>query len=131
MILLIALFLITLKAIPDALYDRGYKTLSKYIRFFYDAVFAFSVFALATNYFNFHGTDDNLWWVIAGFVLVRWALFDLVYNLLKKNPVFYLGTTDPIDKLFGWFFCKTGIDHNHFLAMFKFIALCFGISWLV
>lgn len=133
MYLLIALSLILFKAIPDAVYDRGYKTLSKYLRFWYDAGFYFVMFLFLTNHYHYNnGTvDPNFWYVLTGALLLRWALFDLVYNLLKKNPIFYVGTTDPIDRLFGWFFRKTGIASEHFLAMFKFIALCIGVTFLL
>ena len=133
MFLLIATLLILFKAIPDALYDRGYKTLSKYIRYWYDAAFYIVVFVFATNHYTInHGIiNPDFWYIIIGALLLRWALFDLVFNLMKKNPVFYIGTTDPLDRLFGWFFRKTGIDSRHFLAGFKFIALCIGFAFLM
>jgi hypothetical protein len=131
--LLIAFLLILFKAIPDAVYDRGYKTFSKYLRFWYDAGFYFVVFLLTTNYYPYNGSRINIdfWYIIAGALLLRWSLFDLIYNLIKKNPVFYVGTTDPIDKLFGWFFRWSGIASGHFLFMFKLISLAIGITWLL
>jgi hypothetical protein len=131
--LLIAFLLILFKAIPDAVYDRGYKTLSKYLRFWYDAGFYFVVFLFTTNYYSYHGGRINLdfWYIIFGALLLRWALFDLVYNLIKKSPIFYVGTTDPIDKIFGWFFRWSGIASGHFLFLFKLISLAIGITWLL
>jgi len=133
MYLLIVFLMIVFKMVPDALYDRGYKTLSKYIRFWYDAVFYIVMLLFLTNHYHFRNgdVDPNFWYVATGALSLKWALSDLVYNLMKKEPIFFIGTTDPIDKLFGWFFRKTGIASEHFLFMFKLIALCIGVTFLL
>ena len=129
--LLTALFLIVFKAVPDALYDRGYKTLSKSIRLLYTASVFVVVFAWRTNYLPAVKSDAYFWRVFSGAILLYFALFDLIYNLMKKNPVFYIGSTDPVDVLLGWFFRITHIPSGHFLAMLKFICLLIGLTWLV
>lgn len=131
MIFLIVLFLIIAEAISEALYDKGTKTLSGVFEFILRAattlVVLFWLFGIDSPF----GYELSLFKLIGGYVLLRFALFDVTYNLVRGLPVFYVGETKLYDKLWRKFFYWSGIDCQHFLAMFKFIALLISVTWLL
>jgi hypothetical protein len=133
MYLLIALILILGKYIPDALYDSGKKTLAGNIRWVYMFATAVIVFA----YFDFAYPDwlemrtFGFTKLIIGFCLLWYAIGDLTYNLMRKLPVFYLGTTKQPDKLMKRFLDWSKFPDDAFLFMTKLIALIWGVAWLL
>lgn len=129
--ILLALCLVLFEAVYEAMAQRGKKTIAGVIEFFYHAGVAFIIFSWSTGYFRSGLINDNFWFILFGYVLIRFALFDVVYNLICKNPVFYIGSTKLYDKMFSWFFRWSGIAPNHFLFMFKLIALLIGFTWLM
>ena len=128
--LIAAIFLILFEAIPEGLRDRGKKTIAGVIEFIYLAAMTLAVFAWLTGQHH-RPPDPNLWFVIAGYILLRYAIFDAAYNLARGNPLFYIGNTKIYDRLLGWFFRWSGINSDHLQAMFKFIALLIGVTWLM
>lgn len=131
MIFLIVLFLITAEAISDAFYDNGSKTLSGVFEFILKAVMTLVVLLWIYGIDSVFVYDLPLWQLIGGYVLLRFALFDAVYNLVRGLRIFYIGNSKIYDKLLGWFFRWSGIHSVHFLAMFKFIALLISVTWLL
>lgn len=129
--LLVALFLILCEAIYEGLADRGHKLIAGIIEFVYRTFVTLAIFALFSGIKLFENNYPDYWYIVTGFVLVRFALFDLTYNLIRQNPVFYIGDTKLYDKILGWFFRWSGIDSGHFLAMVKLIALLIGLTWLI
>jgi hypothetical protein len=129
--LLIALFLILFEAIPEGLADRGKKRIAGVIEFIYRAVITLTIFYILGGFCKIHLTSTPFWQVIVGYVLLRFALFDLCYNLTRKLPVFYIGDTKLFDKFWKWFFKESGIPAEHFLAMVRVISLFIGVTWLV
>jgi hypothetical protein len=123
MYLLVALFLIIFEAVPEGLALGGHKTIAGIIEFIYRAGITLTVFAFFTKQYP----DDrklyetglritysvNFWWIIAGYVLLRFALFDIIHNISAGIPTFSVGSTKVFDivmsKLgsWGWFlkFC--------------------------
>jgi len=134
----VALFLILFEAIPEGLALGGHKTLAGVFEFVFLAGITLAVFAFFTNQMplrNKHGLgiiyDLNYWWIIAGYVLLRFALFDYAHNLSAGLPLFYVGDTKIYDQIWQWWFNWTGVAIGHFLAMFKLIALLIGGTWLI
>lgn len=131
MITLIVLFLITAEAISEALYDNGSKTLSGIFEFILKAVMTFVVLLWIYGIDSPFRYELPLWQLIGGYLLLRFALFDVAYNLIRGLPVFYIGGTKIYDQLWRKFFGWSGIDTEHFLAMFKLIALAISVTWLL
>lgn len=131
MLLLICLFLIISEAVYEALYDEGKKTISGLIEFFYKAVVTVMALLWLSGQYNLHLPVIPFWKVLLGFLFLRFALFDAVYNLMRRLPLFYVGSSKVYDKLWGWFFRLTKFPKEHFLAMLKFIFLLIGISYVV
>lgn len=120
MYLLVALFLIVFEAVPEGLALGGHKTIAGIIEAIYLAGITLTVFAYITvsypnkpytsRYLTF---DLNFWWIILGYVLLRFALFDIIHNISAGIPTFSVGSTKVFDivmsKLgsWGWFlkFC--------------------------
>lgn len=133
MYLAAALFLILSEAIPEALSDNGRKTAAGIIEFLNLAVVTLIVFAWLNCVYpkGIRWQPAHYWQLIGGYVLLRFALFDLVYNLMRKHPLFYIGMTKLQDKLLRKFFTRTRIPAEHMLFMLKLISLAIGITWLL
>jgi len=133
MYLIAALFLILSESISEALSDEGKKTVAGIIEFINLALVTLIVFAWLDLYYPkwmwWH--EVNYWQVVGGYVLLRFAVFDLVYNLIRRLPPFYIGMTKLSDKLLRKFFTRTRIPSEHMLFMFKLISLTIGLTWLL
>lgn len=136
MYLLIALFLIVLEAVPEGLALGGHKTVAGIIEAIYLAGITLTVFAYWTGQYpkkrdGLYTPIGNMWmwynekfWIyVAGYVLLRFALFDIIHNVSAGLPVFYIGTTKLFDIImaklvsWGWFV--------------RFIGGIIGVTWLV
>ena len=131
MIFLIVLFLIITEAISEALYDNGSKTLSGVFEFILRAATTIVVLLWLFGIDSPFGYELSLFQLIGGYVLLRFALFDVTYNLTRGLEVFYVGETKIYDKVWKAFFRWSGISIEHFLFMAKFIALLISLSWLL
>ena len=140
MILLLFLIIISLEAIYEGLDlisknypDRGYKLWSGVFEFVYRVIVMLIIFLWIANYHFSHiySYHVSFWHIFGGFILLRFALFDIIYNLIIGEPIFYVGSTKIYDKIWSWFFRWSGIPRDHFFAMFKLIALVISITWLI
>lgn len=130
MILLAAIFLIVFEAIPEALALRGHKTAAGILEGFYRAVITTIVFAwLMGLCFSHYGY--SVYYTIGGYLLLRFALFDIIYNLTAGLPIFYIGCTKLSDKLWQKFFNWTHFPVGAFFGMLKFICTAIGVVWLL
>lgn len=104
MILIICLFLIIFEAISEAFYDNGSKTLSGVFEFILRSattiVVLFWLFGIDSPF----GYELSLFKLIGGYVLLRFAIFDVAYNLVRRLPIFYVGETKIYDKVWKAFF---------------------------
>jgi hypothetical protein len=116
----IALFLIVFEAVPEGIalnVNIEYnKTIAGIIEFIFLAGITLTVFAYFTvsypnkpyskRYISF---NFNYWWLIAGYVLLRLWLFDIIHNVSAGLDPFYIGNTKLFDILmsklatWGWF----------------------------
>ena len=128
--ILIAMFLILFEAIPEALALKGHKTTAGVIESIYRIVITVIVFLWLTGTLN-QSYGHNIYFIIGGYVLLRFAIFDIVFNLIAELPVFFIGSTKLFDKFWQWFFATTKFPVIGFLAMIKFICLCIGLTWLI
>jgi hypothetical protein len=127
---LLALFLIVFEQVPDGLATAGYKTIAGIITFIYLAGITFGLFTWINGIFRFE-MKSNLWRILGGYVLLRFAIADLVFNISAGLPLFYIGTTKIYDQFWQWFFNWTHFPDAAFLGMIKLIALLIGITWLL
>ena len=108
MIVLISI-LVILDASKDAFYDNGKKLASGIVDMVYLSVMICGVVLMQ---------GDWLWIVV--YVLLRYVLFDLIYNLTRGLSLLYAGTTKPYDKVIRLIFNENAI---HFLFITKLAAL--------
>lgn len=131
MLIIFVLFLIIFEAIHEALYDNNHKTLSGIIEFVYLSVITLSILSWLRGLYIFDITYIPFIKIVLGYLFLRFALFDAVYNLLRNLPLFYVGDTKLFDKILTRFFKWTGFPKEHFLAMIKICLLCVGITFLI
>lgn len=136
--LLIALFLILFESVPEGLALAGHKTSAGLFEFIFLAVVTFVMFSYTTGAYRIFtrkntivSLQPDILTVIGGYILLRFALFDVIHNLCAGIPVFFIGTTKWYDQIWQWFFTWSGIAAEHFLFMFKLIALLIGVTWLM
>jgi uncharacterized membrane protein len=133
MYLAAALFLILSESIAEGLYDNGKKTLSGVIEFIKLVVTTMVIFAWLNCIYpkGIIWQPAYYWTILAGYVLLRFAIFDLVYNLIRGLLPFFIGETKLSDKLLRKFFSWTKFPSDHFLFMVKLISLAVGLTWLL
>jgi hypothetical protein len=123
---MINLYFALLLIIPEAVYE-GTRTkhprLSFAVEFFYRFALVVILMAVAGG-FCFNGTQDYFLFHVFGYVLVRFAIFDYLYNLCADQPILSLGTTKTYDQWLSkvpW----------HLLLFTRALALWIGIIWLL
>jgi len=129
MILGVFLFLIVTESVYEALKLRGKDTLSGVIEFFNRAL-TIVLLSLFMDGWSWDLKNDGAGYVIGGYVLLRFALFDVLYNLTAGLPLFFIGKTKFYDLFWRKFFELTKFPESHFLWMFKLIALLISLTWL-
>jgi len=130
MILLLALFLILFESVPEALALKGHKTIAGTIEFIYRVVVTLILFAWITGV-QWHIYLGNYYFIIGGYLLLRFAIFDIIYNLIAGLSLTFIGTTKLSDKLWQKFFALTHFPVGLFFGMLKFICFLIGLTWLI
>lgn len=110
MILIYAIIIILTEAIGEGLLKRFDTGISQVIFDSWDqwiiALMFFGIYLMIA--FNFTGYFVPAWKIITGFVLVRFAMFDVTINLAWGQKWYYYGTTKLYDRImyelgsFGW-----------------------------
>jgi len=121
-----SLYFAFLLTIPEALYEglrAKHPMLSFGIEFLFRFGIAVVIFAIAGGFY-INGEQDYFFYHLFGYVLLRFAIFDFVYNLSADLPFFYVGTTKVYDKVLA----KVPM---HLIVFVKAIALFMGIVWLL
>lgn len=130
MILIFTIFLILFESIPEALVLRGHKTIAGVIEGVYRAVVTLAIGAWLMGYSI--GTYGENWvFILGGYLLLRFAIFDFVYNAVAGLKLTYIGKTKISDKLWQWFFAKTHFPVGLFFGMLKLICFLIGLTWLL
>jgi hypothetical protein len=119
--LLLALFLIIFEAVYEGIKTAGYHVASEIVEFVYLAGITFGLFAWINSVKAFD--YKPLVKILIGYVLLRFAIFDIIWNISAGREWYYYGVTKFYDKImmalgsWGW--------------MVKAIAGVWGISWLL
>ena len=130
MYVLIAIFIIVLKAVSDGLVLAHHKEFAGIIEFIWQGGMILTIFAFFTGVLENQRRDLNRFLrVIAGFLLLRFAIFDLILNVCAGLPLFFIGTTKWYDQIWSWFFATTHVSIQLLIAL-KVVSLLIGISLL-
>ena len=113
----VIIILIILHALKESLYDRGVKTISGVVDLVYLSIMICGVVLMK---------GDWIWIVI--YVCLRWSVFDIIYNLIRRLPIFYIGTTKPIGIVARAVFHDNAI---HFLFITKLAAFISGVALMI
>lgn len=119
--LLLALFLIVTEAVFEGLKTGGHHIASEMIEAVYLACITFGLFAWINSVKPFE--YKPILKILIGYVLLRFALFDIIWNISAGQDWFYYGITKAYDifmsKLGGW---------GWFI---KIISGIWGVAWLL
>jgi hypothetical protein len=99
------------------------------LEFVYKALITLAVFILVnTGLPDSNLLNGNLIYVLIGYLFLRYALFDAIYNLTRNLGITYVGTTKLFDKFQSWL-----IDKWSYKIIFtaKLISLFWGVAWLM
>jgi len=123
-ILFLILFLIVFKAVSDGLVLSHHHLLAGIFEFIYQAVLICGlIYFLTDNWKDFA-------WMLFAFVLLRFALFDIIHNLCAEQDWNFIGTTKLFDIIRQKFYDLSGFPLN-FMFWPKLFALIGGISILI
>jgi hypothetical protein len=143
-LILCLLILLWLEALTDATNDL-YKQTSKKIYGFLThssklVMFgAIGLFSMWLGYACRFGTGHFNWiafaYIIIGYILLRIAVFNAIYNLLTKRPILSLGTSNVYDNILNWIIKILGINGIKYFEMIYgliiMLSLFFGCSFLI
>ena len=131
MILLLAsILLIGIEALYEGLALAGHKTIAGGIESVYLALVTLAIFAWL-NGKKIGPYGGKYIQIIGGYVLMRFAIFDIIYNLVAGIPLFFIGTTKWSDILWNEFFALTHFPVGMFFGMLKLICFLIGLTWLL
>jgi hypothetical protein len=124
-----ALFLILFEAIPEGLADAGHKRLAGLLEFTYRAVITVVIFSCICGVV-IPIASDKLGYGLLGYIFLRFAVFDYIYNLSAGQRLDYIGVTKIWDRTLVRFMTVGRVQFNllHFL---RFIFLVIGITFLL
>jgi len=124
-ILILALFLIVFEAVHEGLKIKKKHIASGVIEFIYLAIITLIAFAWISGCRTpFEYQEATFWKVIGGYLLLRFALFDLIWNISADQRWFYLGRT----KLYDRFLSKVPTG---FIWFIKVICIPLALAWLL
>jgi hypothetical protein len=130
MIILASLFLIIFEAIPEALALTGHKTLAGIIEGVYRAMVTLAIILWLMGV-SIGTYGHNIYFIIGGYLLMRFAIFDFIYNAVAGLKLTYIGKTKITDKFWQWFFKVTRFPVGMFFGMLKLICFLIGLTFLM
>jgi len=129
MILLTALIIILSEAIAEGLVKRHCEKLSDiifkgWVQILILAILFLTWIAVAIRIDSYYPVIK----MIVGYILLRYALFDVVFNVSAGLGINHIGTTKLYDKILSWIRDMWGIGTIWFT---KVIALFWAVAWLL
>ena len=123
-VLIMAILLIAFEAIYEGLKARKFHIASEIVEFVYLFLITSVAFLWLLNI-----TWITVWYipaykVIIGYIFLRFAIFDFIWNLSAGQSLFYRGKTKLFDKIFA------KVPTN-FLTFVKIILFIISIVWLL
>jgi hypothetical protein len=123
MIFTLAIFLIYFEAVYEGLKTRGKHIASEFVELTYLIIITASVLMWASGIRFIFASDHLLWKTFAGYLLLRFAIFDTIWNISAGQKWNYIGNT----KLYDKFLAKTG-SWGWFV---KIVSLIVGLTFLI
>lgn len=137
------LFLIVLDAAGDGLRDRKLKTIAGFLEFLLLFVLLGSMLFFQTLYWPLTLWPDQCVLLILAYTCLRYALFDVIYNLVAGNfYLFHIGYTKIFDRIHrkvirwiikkSWFGRLLSPPEDFFVFSVRVVALVLGfllIKW--
>lgn len=108
--------LVIINALEDAFRDNDRKILAHLFNTLHIAGW------IGMIYFDF------TWIFIIQYILIRFALFDVIYNLTRGQKIFHIGSTSIYDKFWKRFEKVTKFPMNHVFFWIKLISLLIAIT---
>ena len=126
--IIIALFLIVFEAIYEGLAIKGKNLVSEVVEFVYRAVLTLVLFAWVTGIKSIINADVQFIRIIIGYVLLRFSIFDVIWNLAAGQPINFVGNTKLFDKFLQEIRNLWGMNP---IWLTRAIALFWGAAWLL
>jgi hypothetical protein len=123
--LLLAFFLIVLEAIFEGLHLAGHSLASGIVEGIYLAGVTVGLFAFITGQLRFDYRPMAR--ILIGYILMRYALFDLIHNQAAGLQLDYIGTTKLFDKGLLWIKGMWGMGP---IWLTRAIAAFWGLLWI-
>lgn len=110
--LLIALFLIVFESVPEGLALNGHKMLAGMLEAVMLTGITVVIYAFFAGFRYTHASIHTVveyLFLLAGYFLLRFGIFDIIFNISAGQEVFFRGTTKLYDILmsrlgtWGWF----------------------------
>jgi len=123
----IVLFLIIFEACYEGFKIRKWHIASEFVELIYLGIITFILLGWANGYLPQRPVNTDFWFVFFGYVLFRYAVFDFVFNIFARQPLFYIGYTKLFDKILSNLSEKT---QGWFVVITKLLAFGIGLSWV-
>ena len=127
MTLIFALFLIVFEAVPEGLALGGHKTIAECVEFVYLSGVTLGLFAWLKGIRNYEYARNFIKTII-GYLLLRYAIFDVILNKSAGLPIDFIGSTKGLDFVLSWVKGMWGMSPIWFT---RAIAGFWGLSWLL
>lgn len=124
----------------DALYDAAeyvYRTRGTNMHKFNDFKVTLICFTLYVGYIvgrlmSVHNLDiELLIRIIFAYLLIRFAIFNIIFNLSANLKWYFLGTTKWLDRAEVWIISKLKVPQSNFFLTIRIILLCVAIGLLL
>jgi hypothetical protein len=125
MLLLLSILLILTEAFYEA---YGDKTISGSVEFINRALAAMFFLMFMIGVQNPVVVDIPLWKAVLGYLFLREAIFDYMYNWVANLDWWYIGKTKFRDKFYRWLFQKVP---NNFILFTRFCVGFMGSGMLI
>lgn len=126
--LLLAFILIVLEAVFEGLKTGGLYLYSEAVEFIYLILVTLMVFAWLNRRFVFNQPKIGMFIkVLIGYILLRFSLFDFIWNISAGQPLDYIGNTKLFDGALQFLKDMWGFS---IIVLIKSISGFWGISWL-
>ena len=126
MIILVAIFLILFEACFEGLKLAGFHIASELVEMVYLSGITLGLFAYFSGQKSWPYKSYFIK-ILIGYVLLRFAIFDVIFNLSAGLSLNYIGDTKLFDKGLNWLREMWGMSPVWFL---RGIAGFWGITWL-
>jgi len=117
------------EAFYESVYDSGKKSLSGIFEFLHRAIMILAIMAWMIDITFPWKVDLEFWRLLVGFLLIRYAIFSIIYNLFRSDvqlDIFYVGRSKYFDRFIRLLLQKSNFNPSIFLGLTKLMSLIIG-----